>query len=191
MNRRGGTEHRRRLLSGLHGSVIEVGAGEGSSFALYPSAVTDVLAVEPDDYLRGLAEQRAASVSVPVVVVPGSAEHLPAPSAGADVVVCSLVLCSVQDQGKALAEIYRVLRPGGTLAFYEHVRSYRRWVGAVEDALTPGWQRFAGGCHPNRDTLAAITAAGFQVQDNERFSFAPQLLVPPMAHILGHAVRPG
>jgi ubiquinone/menaquinone biosynthesis C-methylase UbiE len=191
MNRRGGTEHRRRLLSGLHGSVIEVGAGEGSSFALYPSAVTDVLAVEPDDYLRGLAEQRAASVSVPVVVVPGSAEHLPAPSAGADVVVCSLVLCSVEDQGKALAEIYRVLRPGGTLAFYEHVRSRRRWIAAVEDALTPGCQRFAGGCHPNRDTLAAITAAGFQVQDNERFGFAPQLLVPPVAHILGHAVRPG
>lgn len=191
MNRRGGTEHRRRLLSGLHGSVIEVGAGEGSSFALYPTAVTDVLAVEPDDYLRGLAEQRAASVSVPVVVVPGSAEHLPAPSAGADVVVCSLVLCSVEDQGKALAEIYRVLRPGGTLAFYEHVRSHRRWIAAVEDALTPGWQRFAGGCHPNRDTLAAITAAGFQVQEIERFGFAPQLLVPPVAHILGHAVRPG
>jgi ubiquinone/menaquinone biosynthesis C-methylase UbiE len=191
MNRRGGTEHRRRLLSGLHGSVIEVGAGEGSSFALYPSSVTDVLAVEPDNYLRGLAEQRAASVSVPVVVVPGSAEHLPAPSAGADVVVCSLVLCSVEDQGKALAEIYRVLRPGGTLAFYEHVRSDRRWIAAAEDALAPGWQRFAGGCHPNRDTLAAITAAGFQVQDNERFGFAPQLLVPPVAHILGHAVRPG
>jgi ubiquinone/menaquinone biosynthesis C-methylase UbiE len=191
MNRRGGTEHRRRLLSGLQGSVIEVGAGEGSSFGLYPSAVTDVLAVEPDDYLRGLAEQRAASVSVPVVVVAGSAEHLPAPSAGADVVVCSLVLCSVEDQGKALAEIYRVLRPGGTLAFYEHVRSHRRWIAAVEDALTPGWQRFAGGCHPNRDTLEAITAAGFQVQDNERFGFAPQLLAPPVAHILGHAVRPG
>ncbi len=191
MNRRGGTEHRRRLLSGLQGSVIEVGAGEGSSFGLYPSAVTDVLAVEPDDYLRGLAEQRAASVSVPVVVVAGSAEHLPAPSAAADVVVCSLVLCSVGDQGKALAEIYRVLRPGGTLAFYEHVRSHRRWVAAVEDALTPGWQRFAGGCHLNRDTLEAITAAGFQVQDNERFGFAPQLLAPPMAHILGHAVRPG
>lgn len=191
MNRRGGTEHRRRLLSGLQGSVIEVGAGEGSSFGLYPSAVTDVLAVEPDDYLRGLAEQRAASVPVPVVVVAGSAEHLPAPSAAADIVVCSLVLCSVGDQGKALAEIYRVLRPGGTLAFYEHVRSHRRWVAAVEDALTPGWQRFAGGCHLNRDTLEVITAAGFQVQDNERFGFAPQLLAPPMAHILGHAVRPG
>lgn len=190
MNRRGGTGHRRRLLAGLEGSVIEVGAGEGSSFGLYPSAVTDVLAVEPDDYLRGLAEQRAASASVPVVVVPGSAEHLPAPNAGADAVVCSLVLCSVPDQSRALAEIYRVLRPGGTLAFYEHVRSHRPWVAAVEDALTPGWQRFAGGCHLNRDTLEGITAAGFQVQDNERFGFAPQLLAPPMAHILGHAIRP-
>jgi ubiquinone/menaquinone biosynthesis C-methylase UbiE len=190
MNRRGGTEHRRRLLSGLQGSVIEVGAGEGSSFRLYPSAVTDVLAVEPDDYLRGLAEQRAASVSVPVVVVAGSAEHIPAPNAGADAVVCSLVLCSVPDQGKALAEMYRVLRPGGTLAFYEHVRSHRRWFAAVEDALTPGWQRLAGGCHPNRDTLQAIIDAGFVVQDNERFGFAPQPLAPAVAHILGHASRP-
>lgn len=192
MNRRGGTEHRRRLLSGLQGSVIEVGAGEGSSFGLYPSTVTDVLAVEPDDYLRGLAEQRAASasVTVPVVVVAGSAEHLPAPNAGADAVVCSLVLCSVPDQAKALAEIYRVLRPGGTLAFYEHVRSSRRWIAAVEDALAPGWQRMAGGCHPNRDTLEAITAAGFQVQDNKRFGFAPRLLTPSVAHILGHAIRP-
>lgn len=191
MNRRGGAEHRRRLLSGLQGSVIDVGAGEGASFGLYPSTVTDVLAVEPDDYLRGLASHRAASAPVPVVVVAGSAEHIPAPDAGADAVVCSLVLCSVADQGKALAEIFRVLRPGGTLAYYEHVRSDVRLIAAAEDVLTPAWQRMAGGCHPNRDTLRAITAAGFQPKDNERFRFAPHPLAPPLAHILGHATRPG
>lgn len=190
MNRRGGAEHRRRLLAGLQGSVIEVGAGEGSSFALYPAAVTDVLAVEPDDYLRGLAEARAASAPVPVVVVAGSAERIPVPDASADAVVCSLVLCSVADQGPALAEIFRVLRPGGTLAYYEHVRSDRRLLAAAEDVLTPVWQRMAGGCHPNRDTLEAVRAAGFQVTDNERFAFAPQALTPPVAHILGHATRP-
>jgi hypothetical protein len=62
-------------------------------------------------------------------------------------------------------------------------------VAAVEDLLTPVWQRLAGGCHPNRDTLGAITAAGFSIQDNERFSFAVQSLTPPVAHILGHAAR--
>jgi ubiquinone/menaquinone biosynthesis C-methylase UbiE len=190
MNRRGGTEHRRRLLSGLHGSVIEIGAGEGSSFALYPRTVTDVLAIEPNDYLRNLARRRAESAPVPVVLVAGVAEQIPAPDAGADAVVASLVLCSVADQARVLAEIRRVLRPGGTLAYYEHVRSGNPVLAAAEDLLTPAWQRLAGGCHPNRDTLEAITAAGFLVKDNERFGFGGHPLAPPVAHILGHATRP-
>lgn len=190
MNRRGGTEHRRRLLSGLHGSIIEIGAGEGSSFALYPRTVTDVLAIEPNDYLRNLARRRAESAPVPVVLVAGVAEQIPAPDAGADAVVASLVLCSVADQARVLAEIRRVLRPGGTLAYYEHVRSGNPVLAAAEDLLTPAWQRLAGGCHPNRDTLEAITAAGFLVKDNERFGFGGHPLAPPVAHILGHATRP-
>lgn len=190
MNRRGGTAHRRRLLAGLSGSVIEIGAGEGSSFGLYPREVTDVLALEPNDYLRNLARPRAVSASVPVVLVAGVAEHIPAPDAGADAVVTSLVLCSVADQAKALAEIRRVLRPGGTLAYYEHVRSGNPFLAAAEDLLTPAWQRMAGGCHPNRDTLEAITAAGFRIQDNERFGFGGHPLAPKIAHILGHATKP-
>lgn len=190
MNRRGGTAHRRRLLAGLSGSVIEIGAGEGSSFGLYPREVTDVLALEPNDYLRNLARPRAVSASVPVVLVAGVAEHIPAPDAGADAVVTSLVLCSVADQAKALAEIRRVLRPGGTLAYYEHVRSGNPFLATAEDLLTPAWQRMAGGCHPNRDTLEAITAAGFRIQDNERFGFGGHPLAPKIAHILGHATKP-
>ncbi|KRE65310.1 methyltransferase type 11 [Arthrobacter sp. Soil736] len=190
MNRRGGTEHRRRLLAGLHGSVIEIGAGEGSSFGLYPGTVTDVLAIEPNDYLRNLARRRAESAPVPVVLVAGVAEQIPAPDAGADAVVASLVLCSVADQATVLAEIRRVLRPGGTLAYYEHVRSGNPVLAAAEDLLSPAWQRFAGGCHPNRDTLEAITAAGFRVQDNERFGFGGHPLAPRVAHILGHATSP-
>jgi ubiquinone/menaquinone biosynthesis C-methylase UbiE len=105
-------------------------------------------------------------------------------------VVASLVLCSVSDQSTALAEVRRVLQPGGTLAFYEHVRSERRVLATVEDLLTPLWQRVAGGCHPNRNTLQSIIAAGFQIQDNERFGFSVQPLAPSVAHILGHAVAP-
>ncbi|WP_255767613.1 class I SAM-dependent methyltransferase [Pseudarthrobacter sulfonivorans] len=191
MNRRGASEHRRRLVEGLHGFVVELGAGAGPSFSLYPPAVTHVLAVEPDDYLRGLALQEARTAPVRVTVIPGTAEHVPADTASVDAVVVSLVLCSVQDQGAVLAEIRRILKPGGTLAYYEHVRSERPLVAAVEDLLTPVWQRAAGGCHPNRDTLSAIRAAGFTVRDHERFGFAPTALAPSVAHILGKATSPG
>jgi len=191
MDRRGAAEHRRRILAGLHGSVIEIGAGAGSSFPLYPPTVTDVLALEPDDYLRQVAQEAAASASVPVTVVDAAAEQIPAETGSADAVVASLVLCSVKDQAAALAEIRRVLRPGGTLAYYEHVRSEHPLLARVEDVLTPVWGRFMGGCHLNRDTFAAITSAGFTVQDHERFGFAVQRFNPSLAHILGHAVSPG
>ncbi|WP_458781311.1 class I SAM-dependent methyltransferase [Arthrobacter sp. D3-16] len=191
MNRRGGTEHRRTILAGLSGTVIEIGAGNGSAFALYPEAVTQVLAIEPDDYLRNLAQASAASARVPITVLAGAAEQIPAEDASADAVVASLVLCSVPNQATALAEIRRVLRPGGTLAFYEHVRSGNGLLAAAEDLLTPAWQRMAGGCHPNRDTLRAITAAGFTVQSSRRFGFSAGPLAPPVAHILGTATSPG
>lgn len=190
MNRRGGTEHRLDLLSSLHGRVIEIGVGDGSTFALYPAAVTEVLAVEPDDYLRGLAKDKAMSAPVTVTVAAGAAEAIPAADASADAVVSSLVLCSVVDPSAALAEARRVLRPGGVLAFYEHVRSAHGILAAAEDTLTPLWKQLAGGCHPNRDTLRAITEAGFTVSDNRRFGFSVHPLAPPIAHILGHATAP-
>ena len=191
MNRRGASEHRRRMLAGLHGRVIEIGAGEGSAFALYPPAVTHVLALEPDDYLRSLAGDRAAAATVPVTVSPAAAEQIPAGDGSADAVVASLVLCSVSEQAPVLAEIRRVLRPGGTLAFYEHVRSENRLIAAVEDMLAPAWQRFAGGCHPNRDTVAAIGEAGFAPAGSRRFNFAVGPLSPAWAHVLGTAISPG
>lgn len=190
MDRRGAAGHRRRILAGLQGSAIEIGAGAGSSFPLYPSTVTHVLALEPDDYLRGVAQAAAATAAVPVTVVDAAAERIPAETGSADAVVASLVLCSVKDQAAVLAEIRRVLKPGGTLAYYEHVRSRHPVVATAEDVLTPVWGRFMGGCHLNRDTLAAITAAGFTVQDNQRFGFAVQRLNPPLAHILGTATSP-
>jgi len=191
MNRRGATEHRRELMAGLRGSVVEIGAGDGSGFALYPKAVTHVLAIEPDDYLRSIAAARALSAPVPVTVRAGAAEHIPAADASVDAVVSSLVLCSVSEQAPVLAEIRRVLRPGGTLAFYEHVRSGNRLIAAVEDLLAPAWQRFAGGCHPNRDTVAAIGEAGFAAVNSRRFNFAVGPLSPAWAHVLGTAANPG
>ncbi|MBD1537687.1 methyltransferase domain-containing protein [Arthrobacter sp. S13_S34] len=191
MNRRGATEHRRELLAGLHGSVVEIGAGDGSGFALYPPAVTHVLAIEPDDDLRRIAAAKAVSAPVPVTVRAGAAEQIPAADASVDAVVSSLVLCSVSEQAPVLAEIRRVLRPGGILAFYEHVRSDSRLLAAVEDLLAPAWQLFAGGCHPNRDTVAAIGEAGFVPVGSRRFNFAVLPLSPALAHVLGTAVNPG
>ncbi|TDC62652.1 class I SAM-dependent methyltransferase [Streptomyces hainanensis] len=189
-DRRGGAEHRRRLLAGVRGRVLEVGAGQGRNFPHYPDTAREVVAVEPDDTLRDVAEREAVTAPVPVVVRPGQAGRLPGGDGEFDAVVFSLVLCTVDDQAAALAEAARVLRPGGQLRFYEHVRSPRRWAALLEDAITPLWRRSAGGCHPNRDTEAAIRVAGFTVDEIDRFTFAPATPIPPLSHVLGTATRP-
>jgi ubiquinone/menaquinone biosynthesis C-methylase UbiE len=183
---RGMAEHRRRLVAGLAGRVVEVGAGNGRMFAHYPESVAEVVAVEPDDTLRALAERAAAHAPVPVLVVGGDADHLPLPDAAADAVVTSLVLCSVPDQASALAEMLRVLRRGGEVRYYEHVRS-AGVAGVLQDAVTPLWRLAAGGCHPNRRTSEAIRAAGLVVETEERFRFRPVRLGPSSMHVLGRA----
>ena len=190
MDARGAADHRRRLVEAAHGAVLEIGAGYGATFPFYPSAVAGVLALEPDPTLRELARSAAARAPVPVTVVDGVAESLPAADASVDVVVSSLVLCSVADQSVALAEVVRVLRPGGLLLFYEHVRSANRLLGAAEDLVTPLWSRVAGGCHPNRDTADSIAGAGLTVQGLERFGFSALPGNPKLAHVLGVACRP-
>ena len=186
---RGVREHRRTLLDGLAGVVCQVGAGQGLNFAHYQSTVTRVLAVEPEPTLRRHAFDAAPRGPVPVEVCDGAADALPLDDATCDAVVTSLVLCTVPDQAAALAEVRRVLCPGGELRFYEHVRSAHRLVAIGEDLVTPIWSRFAGGCHPNRDSVAAITAAGFDVASVHRFGFSPQGGVPPTARVLGRATR--
>jgi ubiquinone/menaquinone biosynthesis C-methylase UbiE len=158
-------------------------------FPHYPAEVTRVLAVEPDDTLRVMAVRAAATARVKVEVLAGHADRLPVEDAWADVVVACLVLCSVPNQASALAEIARVLRPGGELRYYEHVRSERRLSGLIQDAVTPLWTRAVAGCHPNRRTAAQIRAAGFAVEHEERFTFRPLVLTVGTDHVLGIAHR--
>lgn len=187
--KRGASDHRRRLLSGLSGSVVEVGAGNGLNFGYYPEAVAEVVAVEPEPYLRERAEEAAAVAPVPVTVVDGTAERLPLDDASCDAVVASLMLCSVREQDVALKEMRRVLRAGGELRFYEHVRSPNRLLGALEDLIVPVWSRLGGGCHPNRRTTEAVAQAGFTIADLDEFPFAPAAGQPRVRHVLGRAVR--
>jgi ubiquinone/menaquinone biosynthesis C-methylase UbiE len=181
-------DHRRRLLAGLTGRVLEVGAGNGLNFPHYPATVTEVVAVEPEPHLRRLAQAAARQAPVPIRVVAGTAEALPARDATVDAVVASLVLCTVTDPQQALAEIGRVLRPGGRLRFYEHVRATDPRLARWQDRLERPWGWLVGGCHPNRDTVAAIAAAGLQLVALDRFDLAamPALARP---HVLGVAER--
>jgi ubiquinone/menaquinone biosynthesis C-methylase UbiE len=181
-------DHRQRLLAGLTGRVLEVGAGNGLNFPHYPATVTEVLAIEPEPYLRRLALAAARQAPVPIRVTDGTAEALPALDAGVEAVVASLVLCTVTDPGQALAEVRRVLGPGGRLRFYEHVQATDPRLARWQDRLERPWGWLVGGCHPNRDTVAAITAAGLQVIQLDRFDLKA---MPPLVrpHVLGVAER--
>jgi SAM-dependent methyltransferase len=187
----GAAAHRDELLAELAGSVVEVGAGNGLNFAHYPDTVTDVVAVEPEPFLRRRALEAAARAAVTVRVVDATAEALPSATGVFDAAVASLVLCSVADPAAALRELHRVIRPGGELRFYEHVRAATAGLARLQRVADVVWPHLAGGCHTSRDTTRAITDAGFEVTDRRDFDFRPGgplgLAVGP--HVIGRARR--
>jgi ubiquinone/menaquinone biosynthesis C-methylase UbiE len=182
-------QYRRKLLNGLRGRVIEVGAGNGLNFGFYPADVEHVLAVEPEPRLRAAATASAARARVPIEVVDGLAGGLPAKDQSFDAAIASLVLCSVSDQDRALGELYRVVRRGGELRYYEHVVADRPIAALLQRLADFVWPRVAGGCHLSRDTGAALGRAGFTIESHDRFLFTPGGLVPPVPYILGIARR--
>jgi ubiquinone/menaquinone biosynthesis C-methylase UbiE/thiol-disulfide isomerase/thioredoxin len=186
MERAGAAEHRAALLAGLTGRVIDVGAGNGLNFDYYPPEVTSVVAVEPEPHLRAIAHRRAQRAPVPIEVIDGVAENLPADDSSFDAAVVSLVLCSVTDLRQALRELRRVIRPDGQLRFFEHVRASNPGVRALQRVLDATmWPRLFGGCHTGRDIVTAIQTAGFTTHTLERFRFP----AAPSPHVLGTATR--
>jgi SAM-dependent methyltransferase len=183
-------DHRRALLAGLSGRVLELGAGNGLNFPYYPPAVTEVVALEPEPYLRGLAEKAAGAVPTTIRVIDAVGEAIPAPDGAFDHVVTALVLCSVSDPRVVLAELRRVLAAQGSLRYYEHVAALSR-KGALTQRLLDAtvWPRIAGGCHLSRETGAVIRESGFSVAQEQRLAVKTSPVEPAIAHILGSATR--
>ena len=171
---------RASLLPGLGGEILEIGAGEGANVPHYRDA-TRVTLLEPDAKMRKRLEKQVLRASVPTTVLDAPAEALPFDDASFDVVVSTLVLCSVFDPAVTLAEVRRVLRPRGKLAFIEHVRKSDdegRW----QDRARPVWSFFMGGCQLNRDSVDAIERAGFVIERLEalRPREMPGIMLPIM-----------
>jgi SAM-dependent methyltransferase len=160
---------RARVVAGAAGRVLEVGGGTGLNLAHY-AGVSEVVVCEPDAGLRQRLVRRAAEASVPVTVVPGGVPGLAFADASFDTVVCTLVLCTVEDVAGSIAELRRLLRPDGCLLFLEHVIGRRPLTARVQRALAPGWARVACGCRLDRDTVAALRHGGFVVTDCERLA---------------------
>ncbi|MFF1718337.1 class I SAM-dependent methyltransferase [Streptomyces sviceus] len=183
---------RKRLLAGLSGRVLEIGAGNGLNFSHYPRAVSEVVAIEPERRLRQLAVEAALRSQVPVDVAPGAAEALPVKSEAFDAVVISLVLCSVRDVPRALGEVRRVLRPGGAVRFFEHGRGGGPAMRFTQRALDRTlWPPLSGGCHLGRDPVAALRAAGFELGPYRRMLMPEKgPTLPTSFCVLGTAWRP-
>ena len=153
--------YRERVISHAEGRVLEIGVGAGANLPLYSDRTSEVLGVEPHPRLLNMAS--AKEHSVPTALMECSAESIPLEDSSVDTVVTTWTLCTIPDVARALAEMRRVLRPGGQLLFAEHGLSPDRGVRKWQDRLNPVWKSIAGGCHLNRPIAELIEAAGFRI----------------------------
>ena len=177
-------EMRRDLLRQARGRVLELGAGTGLNLELYPHEGLDRLVLtEPDPHMFKQLRQRATEGCPGADLVEAGAEALPFEDDSYDTIVVTLVLCTVPDQPAALREISRVLAPGGQLLFLEHVRSDKAGTAKWQDRLETPWRFLGDGCHCNRDTVAGMRAAGFELTelDCAELPKAPPI-VRPLIH---------
>ena len=184
----GGAEMRSRLLAKAAGRVLEIGAGTGSNLAHYPEGVEELVVTEPESPMLRRLERKVGDARPATKVVQTEGESLPFDDGSFDTVVSTLVLCTVRDPKATLAELRRVLKPGGHLLFLEHVRSDDPKLVRWQDRLNPVWHGVAAGCNCNRPTLETIEAAGFTVEEVERGELPKS---PPLVRpcVLGAAMR--
>jgi ubiquinone/menaquinone biosynthesis C-methylase UbiE len=172
---------RQDVAGGARGRVLEIGCGTGANFSYYTDAATEVYATEPDPHMLARARARVSESRRAIDLRQATAETLPFAGDFFDTVIATLVLCTVEDPAQALREIVRVLRPGGELRFYEHVR-YEHALGALaQDLATPLWRALFGGCRPNRDTGRLLREAGLSIVRVEATTPVPP--IPPFCFI--------
>ena len=166
---------RARTAAGLSGRIVEIGFGSGYNVPHYPAEVERVLAVEPSATAWGMASRRVHASSVPIEQVGTDGQSLPIDDASCDGAICTFALCTIPDPGAALAELRRVLRPGGRLHLLEHGLAPDARVAAFQRRVEPLERRLADGCHLTRDPVALVTAAGFRVEDlDQRYGAGPK-----------------
>ena len=179
--------YKKKLLSGLEGSVLEIGAGTGANFDYYPEAL-DLWMLEPSPYMRNYLHEKAKEAEQDVHIISGYAEEIPAPDNRFDAVVTTLVLCTVNDVERSLKEIFRVLKPGGKFHFIEHVAASKKsWLRTLQNGIEPLWKVMADGCHPNRETGEMIRESQFRDIEIERTRLRLPIVGP---HIIGSAIKP-
>ncbi len=184
--RLGMASRRRRVLSAARGYVLEIGAGTGLNLPFYGAAVDRLVLSEPDPAMAARLVERTNREARSVEVIEAGAERLPFPDDSFDTVVSTMVLCTVEDPAAALAEIARVLRPGGRLLFVEHVRGDRR-LARRQDRVDPLWTRVALGCHCNRATPETLSASPLRIERLEGATWRgmPRIIRPL---VVGEAV---
>jgi ubiquinone/menaquinone biosynthesis C-methylase UbiE len=179
---------RERVIGAADGRVLEIGVGSGLNLPFYRPSVVELVALEPAPRLVDMARGASRATTIPITFLEASAEAIPLDAQCVDTVVTTWTLCSIPQAATALAEMRRVLRPGGKLLFVEHGRSpdasVRRW----QDRLTPIWRSCCGGCHLNRPITAMIEQAGFHI-DRIETGYIPG--PRPMTFMYEGSARPG
>jgi len=166
---------RARATEGLHGRIVEIGFGSGLNVPVYPATVTEVLAVEPAQVARDRAAERIAASLATVTHVGLDGQVLPIEDDSCDGALSTFTLCTIPDVGAALAELRRVLKPGGRLHFLEHGRAPDPKVRTWQHRIEPVQKRLADGCHLTRDPVAMVEAAGFtMVHHDSRYAKGPK-----------------
>jgi ubiquinone/menaquinone biosynthesis C-methylase UbiE len=180
-------ELKQALLGSLQGKVLEIGPGAGANLAYYPKEI-EWIGVEPNPFMHSYLEQEAGDRGIKnIELYSGTAEELPFKDHTIDSVVSTHVLCSVQNLDRSLKEIHRILKPGGSFIFLEHVAAdCCTWTRRIQDGIAPVWKVMFDNCHPNRTTWTALENAGFESVNYQHFRLSLPIVSP---HISGVAKK--